>query len=212
MQSRSAELTAFLTSLNTAILERACTDRDSHRITEIVMQALEVQRPSASQEPARLPVCEYLDDAMENVAIYASQKVQGQSYSTSAKSLVEHVQALGALEKQLVWWHRTSDVEPGSPFSYSHANATIVGKGGLEEREDVTVGITLMAPGIEYPEHHHPPEEVYLVLSPGYWQQAGGEWFEPGIGGLVHNTPDIMHAFRSELAPLLTTWCLWSGD
>ena len=87
-----------------------------------------------------------------------------------------------------------------------------MGKGGLEERDDVWVGISLMAPGIEYPEHHHPPEEVYLALSSGHWQQASGIWFEPEIGGLFYNRPNILHAMRSGTSPLLATWCLWRGD
>ena len=92
-----------------------------------------------------------------------------------------------------------------------HANAIVICRGGLEERNDVSVGISLIAPDIRYPEHHHPPEEVYLVLSQGHWQKSGGAWFEPGIGGLVHNPPGIRHAMRSGTTPLLATWCLWNG-
>lgn len=212
MQTRSAELTAFLTSLNSAIQGRSCVGSDLHRITEKIMQALEVKKPSAPQEPVWLPACEYLEGALENVAINASQEIEGHSHSTGAKSLVAHAQALRALAPKLAWWHRTNELEPDSAFAHSHANATLIGKGGLEERDDVWVGISLMGPGIEYPEHHHPPEEIYLVLSQGHWQRAGAEWFEPGIGGLVHNTPNIRHAFRSGSAPLLATWCLWNGD
>lgn len=212
MQTRSNELTAFLTTLHTAIDERTQSDSDTRKITEKVMHALQDQRPAAALNPVWLPVCEHIEDAMENVAIEASQEIQDQPHGSRAESLVAHAQALRAIAPSLIWWHRTADVEPGSPFTYAHANATLIGQGGLEERDDVWIGISLMAPGIEYPEHHHPPEEVYLVLSPGHWQQASGAWFEPGIGGLVHNTPNILHAMRSGTAPLLATWCLWKGD
>jgi len=156
MQTRSAQLTAFLNTMHSAIVERTSTQSDAYRATTRIMQALKEEREAATPEP----------------------------------------------------WHRTADVKLGSPFANGHANATLIGQGGLEERDDVWVGISLMAPNIEYPEHHHAPEEVYLVMSPGHWRQDRGEWFEPGIGGLVCNTPNILHAMRSGSAPLLATWCL----
>lgn len=212
MQNRSTELTAFITSLHDAILQRSGAESDTYRITEKIMQALHEYKPSDSVKPVWLPACEYLEEAMENVAIYASEEIEEQPHSSGATSLVAHARAMQALAPKLAWWHRTVDVAPSSPFANAHANATIIGKGGLEERDDVWVGISLMAPGIEYPEHHHRPEEVYFVLSPGHWQKAGGAWFEPGITGLVHNPPNILHAMRSGPSPLLATWCLWKGD
>jgi quercetin dioxygenase-like cupin family protein len=65
---------------------------------------------------------------------------------------------------------------------------------------------------VQYIDHHHPPAEVYLVLSPGAWRQADGPWHEPGIGGTVFNTPNIVHAMKSAEAPLLAIWCLLVKD
>ena len=206
MHIRSAELTAFLNSLQRAIAERATSQSDTFQVTEKIMSALEVEHPSNSPKHSWLPVCELLDEAVKSVATNVAEE-----NTALPSSLVDHAQALLALSPQLTWWQRTDDVEPGSPMATGHANAIVIGKGGLEERSDVLVGISLIAPDIQYPEHHHPPEEVYLVLSQGHWQKNGGAWFEPGIGGLVHNPPDISHAMRSGSMPLLATWCLWNG-
>ena len=46
------------------------------------------------------------------------------------------------------------------------------------------------------------------MLSPGRWRHGASSWFEPGVGGVVHNTPDIVHAMRSGEEPLLAIWCL----
>lgn len=211
MHTRSAELNSFLDSLHKAISERAEVDSDAFLAAEKIMHALQTEQVSGSTESSWLPVCSLLEEAVENVSANAAEKQSAQQLSSNSAAL-DHARALLALSPALSWWHRTADVIPGSPFANGHANATVVGRGGLEERDDVWVGISLMAPGVEYPEHHHPPEEVYLVLSPGHWQQAGGDWFEPGIGELVYNTPHIMHAMRSGSAPLLATWCLWKGD
>lgn len=59
-------------------------------------------------------------------------------------------------------------------FRDGHVNATIAGPEGLEIRRDVWIGviISLMAPHMRYPDHRHPPEEIYVVLSDGQWRQA----------------------------------------
>jgi hypothetical protein len=84
----------------------------------------------------------------------------------------------------------------------------IIGPGGLEERSDIWLGVTLMAPHVRYPDHNHTPEEVYLVMSPGAFRQGEGEWFSPGIGGSFYNVPKIKHAMRSTDTPLLAFWAL----
>jgi len=96
-------------------------------------------------------------------------------------------------------------------FTGGHANVDIVGPAAeaLEQRDDVRIGMSLMAPGITYPDHRHPPEEVYLVLSAGDWRQGARAWHSPGLGGIVYNPPDIVHAMRSTTTePLLAVWCL----
>ncbi|NND90611.1 MAG: transcriptional regulator [Granulosicoccus sp.] len=210
MKTRSAELSGFLKSLYGAIAARAQVDSDELRVTEKLMQALRLEQPSVSPNPVWLPVCALLDEAVECVTQAKVEQIPGQSVTVDS-SVVDHAQALRNLAPQLRWWHRPDAAQHGKPFADGHANTTVIGKGGLEEHDDVWVGISLLAPGIQYPEHHHPPEEVYLVLSRGHWQQGGGDWYEPGIGGLVHNPPDILHAMRSGSTPLLATWCLWKA-
>ncbi len=34
------------------------------------------------------------------------------------------------------------------------------------------------------------------------------QWHEPGVGGVVYNPPDIVHAMRAEAKPLFAIWCL----
>ena len=71
--------------------------------------------------------------------------------------------------------------------------------------------VSLLAPHREYVDHHHPPPEVYLVLSPGEWRRRADPWFEPGVGGTVYNEPDVLHNMRSGNAPLFAFWCLPLG-
>ena len=65
-----------------------------------------------------------------------------------------------------------------------------------------------MAPHVTYVDHDHPPEEVYLALSPGEWWNTDMDWTDPGAGGLIYNRPGIRHAMRSGAAPFLALWFL----
>ena len=83
----------------------------------------------------------------------------------------------------------------------------------MEARDDIRIGMSLLAPETRYPDHRHPPEEIYTVLTPGEWKQgAEGAFRSPGVGGFVHNIPNIVHGMRSKDVPLLAVWSLWMGD
>ena len=96
----------------------------------------------------------------------------------------------------------------GRTFHDGHANADIVGPAGLERRSDVMLGASLVAPDVRYVDHRHPPEEVYIVMSEGEWYREGCGWHTPGIGGIVYNPPDAVHAMRAGNRALLAFWLL----
>jgi hypothetical protein len=161
-----------------------------------VFDALDSPRPVAAKEPTRLPACSHLGDALETVR-------------NGGPSLAKIADAFAALEPHLAWTRRASaDHSASASFADGHANAMVVGPNGFEERSDAWVGVSLLAPHVRYPDHHHVPEEVYLVLSKGKFRQGEEEWFEPGIGGSFYNTPNIRHAMASGDTPLFAVWCL----
>lgn len=127
----------------------------------------------------------------------------------SQPGLSRLIERFRTLEPRLQWRRKTTaDTSASENFDEGHANAMIIGPGGLEERSDLWLGVTLMAPNVRYPDHDHAPEEVYLVLSPGEFRQGDGDWFSPGVGGSFYNLPGIKHAMRSGSAPLLALWAL----
>lgn len=154
--------------------------------------------PGTRRERAggRLPVCAHLDAAL--------------GVEPGRSSLRRLVEAFRGIEPDLEWVRRASHDETASEnFADGHANAMILGPAGLENRRDIWIGVSLLAPHVRYTDHSHAPEETYLVLSPGEFRQGGGDWFEPGVGGSFHNTPYIVHAMRSGEAPLFAFWALW---
>ena len=119
--------------------------------------------------------------------------------------------AFAALEPELAWTWRPDSEEHGETFRDGHANAWLVGPAGLEQRSDVLVGMSLLGPCIRYIDHHHPPEEIYIVMSEGEWYREDRGWHTPGIGGIVHNPANAVHAMRAGPAPLLALWLLPVG-
>ena len=198
MPSRDPLLEDFLASLAEAFRTRDVGPQATAAIDKIY-DALQTHGPRGSVAPRRLPVCRYLSEAI--------------AAARAGSALVVGVaDAFAALEPLLAWAPRAA----GGPFASDnwpegHANATIVGPRGLEDRRDLSIGASLLAPHVRYPDHNHAPEEVYLVLSPGQFQHGASGWFEPGIGGTLYNQPNIKHAMASDDAPLLALWCLWIG-
>lgn len=142
-----------------------------------------------------MPACSSLPQALRTAA-------------STAPTLAGIATTFEALEPSLAWNRRSGGSFASANFMDGHANAMVVGPGGIENRDDAWVGVSLLAPHVRYPDHQHAPEEVYLALSPGEFRQADGQWFEPGVGGTFFNKPGIVHAMRSGQAPLFAVWCL----
>jgi len=100
-------------------------------------------------EPARLPVCDWIGPALD-LAAKSKRAALGTAFTGIADGLC---------------WRRRSSAQPTDPvFWNGHANAMILGPGGLEERGDIWVGVTVMAPGVTYMDHDHPPEGLSVAV------------------------------------------------
>ena len=141
------------------------------------------------------PACRYLGAALDRARDVAA--------------IASLAAAFSNLASELAWRRRSGAEAHGEDFSEGHANTLIVGPGGLEQRNDVLVGASLVAPGVRYIDHQHPPEEIYIVMSDGEWYREGKGWYVPGAGGSVYHPPNVVHAMRAGAAPLLAVWALW---
>ncbi|SEJ30517.1 dimethylsulfonioproprionate lyase family protein [Paraburkholderia diazotrophica] len=167
---------------------------EARKMAEAVFARLEVPSDDGQRLSARYPACEWLDASLTALSGDAR-------FSDIAK-------ALKSVEPLLGWRRRTSGVNGSQGYVERHANGFVCGPGGAESRSDVQLGITLMLPNTRYPDHSHPPQEAYVLLSPGEFRQCDGEWIDPGPGGGIYNTPNLLHAMRSRTSPFLALWCL----
>lgn len=193
---RSRDLQAFVASAEAAILAGSGGDGPMPKAAERIFSALRASVGQAGERaPARPPVCAHLPEAL----------AQARRHPGPVGALTD---AFAAIEPRLEWKARAGAEAHGEEFVQGHANAALMGSEGLEIRSDVWLGVSLLAPHTRYPDHRHPPEEIYVVLSPGEWRQEDRPWHAPGLGGLVYNPPNILHAMRSAEQPLLALWFL----
>lgn len=198
MPTRDAALQDLLTSVHEALANRPLST-DAAAAMNRIYAALAVPGPSGPGKARRLPVCAHLPGALETARAHSAP-------------IARIADAVAAVEPSLFWAPRAAGGPHASAsWAEGHANATIIGPNGLEDRDDLNIGVSLLAPHVRYPDHNHGPEEVYLVLSPGRFQHGASGWFEPGIGGTLHNEPGITHAMASGDAPLFALWCLWTA-
>lgn len=181
--------TAFVT------FDRFADDVRSRKSITRIFALLEKPGTERTTPGKRLPVCDqHLPAALDLKSDHAVLKA--------------FVARFERLEPRLEWRTRTVyDSSASGNFLLGHANAMIVGPGGLEARNDLWLGVSLMAPRVRYPDHDHSPEETYLVLTDGAFMQED-HWFVPGVGGSFYNPPAIKHAMLSKETPLLALWAL----
>lgn len=199
MTTRDPAVQALLSSVRDALATGSLGPEASSAMDKIYGALVSPGRPGSGRIQ-RLPIC---GDCLPEAYDIARRH---------SPALARIVHAFATIEPALFWAPRSASGPYASAnWPEGHANAMIVGPGGLESRNDVQIGVSLLAPHVRYPDHNHGPEEVYLVLSQGRFQHGESGWFEPGIGGTLYNVPNIRHAMASDEAPLLALWFLWTG-
>ncbi len=78
---------------------------------------------------------------------------------------------------------------------------------------DLVAGFMFMTPNQIYPEHRHPPQEVYFVLSgKASWLYGGNEEYQQQqAGDIIYNHPNDLHGMKTEDEPLLAMYFLWGN-
>ncbi len=77
---------------------------------------------------------------------------------------------------------------------------------------DLTVGIMYVAPGRQYPLHHHSPHELYLTIA-GHadWRFGGHDDFRSiGPDSTMYNRPGDLHSAIAGDTPLVAFYVLWN--
>ncbi|MEX2296237.1 MAG: dimethylsulfonioproprionate lyase family protein [Dongiaceae bacterium] len=195
---RDPRIETLISVLDRALFERLAPDTDGWPIARGIFDALKNPRPTNPASDIKALVAPEMLATALDISRKDTRKDRG-DLSQLATTVAE-------LASDLNWWSRMGSSD--DPATFTDGHAFIVGPGGLEDRDDAEIGISLLAPNVRYPDHHHPPPEVYLAMTPGAWCKNDGPWIELGIGGTVFNEPNAVHAMKSDSAPLFAFWCL----
>jgi len=199
LYAREAKLQRFLDLAAAAFHENAPCGQAARALTHIFTRLDTPMQPTVCTASHR-PACKHLPEVASTLP-------------RSEPRLNELFDAFFQLTPLLNWHHRDGDSSSGSSnFSMGHANAFIVGPGGLEERNDVILGASLLAPDVIYPVHKHRPEEIYLFLSQGEFLHGDNGWNPTVAGSSLYNPPWIEHAMRSKTDTFLAFWALNNGE
>ncbi|WP_024302078.1 dimethylsulfoniopropionate lyase [Pseudogulbenkiania sp. MAI-1] len=194
MTTRPEDVQAFI-RIAEALFQSQKLPEAGRAVAAQVFARLQTPSDDGVRHSTRYPACEWLDAALASIA------EDDTPYGAAAR-------AIKLLEPALGWSRRTSGANGSENYIDGHVHGMICGPGGAESRYDVQLGFSIMSPHVRYPDHSHPPEEAYVLLTDGEFRQKDGEWFNPGIGGGIHNAPSSLHAMRSGSAPFLAIWCL----
>ena len=85
--------------------------------------------------------------------------------------------------------------------------------GEMFELDDVIAGLVYLGAGCAYPEHSHPPQELYLTISGvADWRFGGAdEYVTMAPGATLYNHPHDRHAIQAGDQPVVAMYVLW-GD
>jgi len=85
--------------------------------------------------------------------------------------------------------------------------------GDMFALRDVVAGLVYLDGGGTYPEHDHPPQELYLtVAGTARWRFGGSpHYVEVEPSATLYNKPGDRHAIEAGATPLVAMYVLW-GD
>jgi len=111
----------------------------------------------------------------------------------------------------LRWGQTYTAADFGQDFIDGYGWVELVGTRGHFASTELAAGFILLGPGIDYPDHHHVAEEVYVPLTGGtLWRKGEGAYTERGALEAIHHPSNVNHAMRTRTEPLFALY-LWRG-
>ena len=169
-----------------------------------VARAIRVCAESPDHESAAHAFAEDIGSAIQKsppvAAIMASAELRKARDTRLARQLLD-------LSNHLPWTESPRTPEMGNGIALCSFN-------DLFELKHHTAGLLYLDPELAYPEHRHPPPELYLTLSgTGSWRYGGStEYRVVSAGNLLYNHPLDLHGVRSSDTPLLALFLLWHNE
>ncbi|NNL78822.1 MAG: transcriptional regulator [Desulfobacterales bacterium] len=145
--------------------------------------------------PQTLPVLSWMSEAL----------------AAAGKKADYIVNMLASLANHLTWGQTYSAGDFGAGFLEKYGWTELIGLRGPIANDRMACGFLFLGPDIEYPQHSHEAEEVYLPLSgPTLWMRGNADWESRAPCRPIYHGSRLPHAMRTESVPLLALY-LWRG-
>lgn len=119
--------------------------------------------------------------------------------------------ALAAHRLGLRWGQTYTAADFGQHFIDNYGWVELFGTRGHFENDTVAAGFLILGPDVDYPDHHHVAEEVYIPLTGGTrWRMGDAPYAVREAGEVIHHASNVNHAMRTGNEPLLALY-LWRG-
>jgi mannose-6-phosphate isomerase-like protein (cupin superfamily) len=117
-----------------------------------------------------------------------------------------------ALHRNSLRWGQTyTTADFDRHFLDNYGWMELFGTRGHFNNQMVAGGFLILGPGVEYPDHHHVAEELYVPLAGrADWRKAEGPFLPRAAGEVIHHPSRMSHAMRTDGEPLLALY-LWRG-
>ena len=118
---------------------------------------------------------------------------------------------LAGRSRDFRWGQTYTSADFGEKFIDNYGWLEVFGTRGHFTNDVIAGGFLILGPGIEYPDHHHVAEELYIPLTGGTeWRMGGGGWRLRAADEVIHHASNVSHAMRTGVEPLLALY-LWRG-
>lgn len=120
-------------------------------------------------------------------------------------------QLLAGNHDELCWGQTYTAEDFGQEFIDNYGWVELFGTRGHFDNDKLAGGFLVLGPGIEYPDHHHVAEELYISLTGGTeWRMGDADYRVRQADEVIHHASKVNHAIRTGGEPLLALY-LWRG-
>lgn len=117
-----------------------------------------------------------------------------------------------ARQREAFRWGQTyTTADFSQHFIDNYGWMELFGTRGHFDNQMAAGGFLILGPGIEYPDHRHVAEELYVPLAGrAEWRKGEGPFLSRMPGEVIHHLSRVNHAMRTGAEPLLALY-LWRG-
>lgn len=113
--------------------------------------------------------------------------------------------------REFHWGQTYTAADFGQSFMDNYGWLEVFGTRGHFANDAMAGGFMILGPYIEYPDHHHVAEELYLPMTGGAEYRMGdGPFQQRAAGAVIHHASNVSHAMRTRAEPVLVFY-LWRG-